>query len=62
MKAAYIEQTGPPENIISLAPDSQPRAWEATVKLQPRDHGEQAGLYAYVDETTWVKWVAEGWW
>lgn len=51
---------GPPENIISLAPDSQPRAWEATVSLLARDHGEQAGLYAYVDETTWVKWVAEG--
>ena len=49
---------GPPENMVSL--EKQARSWEVKVTLQPRSHGEQAGLYAYVDEKTWVKWVVEG--
>ena len=55
---------GPPENVLLLESErqQQPRfmAWEATVTLLPQQHGEQAGLYAYADENSWVKLVAEG--
>jgi rhodanese-related sulfurtransferase len=50
---------GPPDNVIVLA-SSQIGDWEAKVECRPRQHGEQAGLYAYADETSWVKFVVEG--
>jgi hypothetical protein len=37
-----------------------PREWEAQLSVQPRTSGEQAGLYAYADERSWVKLVIEG--
>ena len=52
---------GPPDNVIVLA-SSQIGDWEAKVECRPRQHGEQAGLYAYADETSWVKFVVERVW
>jgi len=49
---------GPPANIVGFS-ELQPREWETTVSLHP-EASEQAGLYAYADETSWVKLVIEG--
>ena len=53
---------GPPQNIIRLLSmdTPPPREWEAQLSVQPRTSGEQAGLYAYADERSWVKLVIEG--
>ena len=49
---------GPPDIILLECP--QPQSWQATVLCQPRQHGEQAGIYAYANEASWVKLVLEG--
>ena len=53
---------GPPQNIVRLLSmdTPPPREWEAQLSVQPRTSGEQAGLYAYADEGSWVKLVIEG--
>ena len=53
---------GPPQNIVRLLSmdTPPPREWEAQLSVQPRTSGEQAGLYAYADERSWVKLVIEG--
>ena len=43
--------------VISELP---PLEFEARVSVTPRAPGEQAGLYAYGDEFSWVKIVCEG--
>lgn len=48
-----------PHNIFALGP-LQPASWEARIEALPRSHGEQAGLYAYGDASSWVKFVLEG--
>jgi hypothetical protein len=50
---------GPPDNIYTLSAE-QPKQWEAQLWASPRGYGEQAGLYAYTNESEWVKFVVEG--
>ena len=48
-----------PTNFCALDP-AQPSEWLATVKVNPRLGGEQAGLYAHTPVASWVKLVVEG--
>lgn len=57
--AAGWPDVGPPENIVTLS-EVPPVEWEGRISLQPRYAGEQAGLYAYASEASWVKLVVEG--
>lgn len=49
---------GEPENMYLVA--EQVRSFQASVACTPREHGDQAGLYAYADALSWVKLVVEG--
>ena len=55
----WADAAAVPGNIYALA-DRQPGSFEATVAVEPRRSGEQAGLYAYAGDASWVKLVVEG--
>eukprot|EP00443_Scrippsiella_acuminata_P109566 CAMPEP_0115580770 /NCGR_PEP_ID=MMETSP0272-20121206/4802_1 /TAXON_ID=71861 /ORGANISM="Scrippsiella trochoidea, Strain CCMP3099" /LENGTH=236 /DNA_ID=CAMNT_0003015709 /DNA_START=62 /DNA_END=772 /DNA_ORIENTATION=- len=57
--ASFGKDQGPAENILVLDATPDLTSLGVHVALTGTDWGEQAGVYAYVDEGNWVKLVVE---